>query len=104
MMRVVSLELVALSIAIAGLLGIGAYGMSAESVIELVAPTERPEYLKLTKVLFWASSAAVVAAIVAAAGAVQEQYAVVLCAISTGVLALVVGIAVVWGSWFMFAA
>lgn len=103
-MRVVSLELVALSIAIAGLLGIGAYSMSAESAIELVAPSERPEYVKLTKVFFWASSAAVVAAIVAAAGAVQEQHAIALCAISTGVLVLVMVISVVWGSWFLFAA
>ena len=104
MMRIVSLELVGLSIAIAGLLGIAAYSMSAESVINLVAPSERSEYLRLTKVLFWAASAAIVAAVVAAAGAVQERHAMVLCAISAGVLALVVGISLVWGSWFLFAA
>ena len=104
MTRVVSLELIVLSIAIAWLLGLSAYTMSTDPVIELIVPGERPAFLKLTKVFFWASSAAVIAAILTAAAAVHKQYRSILVVVSVGVLALVVSIAVVWSAWFLFAA
>ncbi len=103
MTRIVSLQLIVLSIAVAWLLGLVAYNLSADPVIELIAPGDRLAFKKLTKVYFWASAAAVIAAILAMAATVHTQYRVLLVALSVGVLAFVVSIAVVWSSWFLFA-
>ena len=103
MNRLLSIESLALSVGIAGLLYVFGYILSPQAELVVVPFVELDALVKLTKVLFWAAAGAIIAAIAAAAGVARKDFARVLSTISMAVLVMVVTVSAVWTSVFFFA-
>lgn len=103
MLKVILIELLALSLVIAFLLYVFGYILSPLADLILVPEGESIKLIRASKVLFWGAAGSIIASIFIATGVIKKELSLIVCAVSAGILLLITFASMLWTSIFFFA-
>ena len=103
MRKVISIELLMLSIVIALLLFVFGYIISPLADLISVPEEASNKLIKATKVMFWGAGGSIIVAIITATGVIKNELAPIVCAVSVGVLLLITSASLLWTLILFFA-